>query len=127
MANTATQTMFVGGVEGCPGPATVTSTPLTSAVNGVLAGATALTGGINLVSAAASLDSYALPAQLPLGAPLIVTNVSAVAAKVFPAAAAQVNGGTAGASVSVAANKSAVFYYVGVNTSGAPQWSAVGV
>jgi len=127
MAYTATQATIVGGIEGNPGPATVNTAPLTSTVNGVLAGATALTGFVNVVSAAASLDSYALPPMLPMGAPLVVTNVSATAAKVFPAATGQINGGTAGASVSVAANKSAVFYYIGVNTSGAPQWAAAGV
>lgn len=128
MANTSHPALFVGGVEGNPGPATVTTAPLTSTANGTATNATALTGGVNLVSAAASLDSFTLPTSLPLGAILVVANTSAVAAKVFPVTATQqINGGTAGASVTVAANKSAQFMYVGNNTSGAGQWTAVGV
>lgn len=74
-----------------------------------LVGATPLLNGINILTTAASQTAGLLPQNN--GAPIIVRNNTATAALIFPPTAlGSINGGSAGASFSVAQNKPTVFY-----------------
>lgn len=80
-----------------------------TAASTALATATALKNGINVVTTAVGETAVLLPANS--GAPVIVRVTSATAGLVFPPTVLGViNGGSAGASFSVAQNKPTVFY-----------------
>ena len=127
MSNTQTTASFVGGIEGANVPGALATAPITSTANSTITGAPVLGGGINLVSAAASNNSYALPASWPLSAPIVVANIGAVSAVVYPPIVntyqGVINGTT---SYSAATNKAVAFYYLGLSTANIPQWAAVG-
>lgn len=128
MSNTSTVAVFAGGVEGVVYGGNTTSTPIAGVGTTYVAGTTpVLGGGLNLVNGQTGQTALALPVSWPTTAPIIVSNTGAAAALVFPGAAThQINGGTAGASYSVAAQKAVAFYYAGLSTGGVPQWIAVG-
>lgn len=80
-----------------------------------LAGATALTGGMNLVTANTGATAVLLPAQPGgFGNAVVVHNAvgsTGAGALVFPpTSAGTINGGSAGASFSVAPGKTAIFF-----------------
>lgn len=128
MSNTSIVSMFVGGIEGANDKYANSTTPVAGVGTTYSAGTTpVLNGGINLVNGQTGQTALALPTSWTLGAPIVVSNTGAAAALVFPGAAThQINGATAGASYSVAAQKSVLFFYAGLSTSGVPQWVAVG-
>jgi hypothetical protein len=128
MSNSQTTAVFVGGVEGANVPGAVATAPINGIGTTYVAGTTpVLGGGLNLVNGQTGQTALALPATWPLSAPIVVANVGAAAALVFPGSATQkINGAAAGTSYSVAVNKAVAFYYAGLDTSGVPQWVAVG-
>lgn len=72
--------------------------------------ATPLTGGVNVVTTAAGQTGVVLPASYPTKSPVVVTVITATAGLLFPPVGGKINGGTANASVSVAANKAALCF-----------------
>lgn len=128
MSNSSVPQLFVGGVEGAVAPNAQATAPVNGVGTTYVAGTTpVLTGGVNLVNGQTGQTAVALPVSWPLGSQIVVSNTGAAAALVFPGAAThKINGGTAGASYSVAAQKAVTFYYAGTDTSGVPQWVAVG-
>ena len=128
MSQTSTSPLFVGGVEGAVAKDALSTTPIAGVGTTYVAGTTpVLTGGLNLVNGQTGQTALALPVTWPLSAPIVVSNTGAAAALVFPGAAThQINGATAGTSYSVAAQKAVIFLYVGLSTTGVPQWIAVG-
>jgi hypothetical protein len=82
-----------------------------------LVGATALPSPINVIATVANAsDAVALP-SVSVGQRVTVFNAAATnAAAVWPAAAASIDGGTAGAAVSLAAGAKATYVYVATNT-----------
>lgn len=92
------------------------ATGLTASTTHTLAGATALTKELNIVSTAAnSGDAVSLPALAP-GQSAVVFNSGASPIAVFPAAASvAIDGGTAGASVTLTNAKRAAFYCTAAN------------
>lgn len=93
------------------GDAQSVTTGITASTTQTLAGATALTTKMNYVATAAnSGDAVALPAMVP-GQSVTVFNDGANPIKVFPAAAnVAIDGGTAGASVTLTNAKRATFF-----------------
>jgi hypothetical protein len=87
-------------------------------------GALAIVSSNAVILAAAGQTAASLPAGAPTGMRVTVLNAASTAtsATVFPATAAgKINNGSAGASVSIAQNKAALF----VNIDGADNWTAV--
>lgn len=76
--------------------------------------ATALTASVNVVSTvAAGADGVRLPVPGGIGEVLVVVNADAAdAVKIYPASGGKINNGSANASVSVAATKSALLVAV---------------
>ena len=101
---------------------------LVTAAGTTLAAATPLPGAFNYVTSATSQTGVILPATNGPGVQIVVnvTAGSSASAVVYPpSAAAQINGGTAGAGVTVAAGKSAIFWPVNSSQAAAPQWIAI--
>ena len=101
---------------------------LVTAAGTTLAAATALPGAFNYVTSATSQTGVILPATTGPGIQIVVnvTSGSSASAVVYPpSAAAQINGGTAGAGITVAAGKTAIFWPVNSALSTAPQWLAI--
>lgn len=93
-------------------------------VGTTLSGALAITSPSANVIAASGQVAAALPAWAQPGAVFTILNsaATAVSATIFPATPnGKINNGSAGAAVSVAQNKTAVF----VNLDGADNWMAV--
>lgn len=128
MSNSSVPQLFVGGVEGAVAPNAAATVPVAGVGTTYVAGTTpVLGGGLNLVNGQTGQTALALPLNWPYGAPMVVSNTGAAAALVFPGAAThQINGATAGASYSVAAQKAVTFFYAGQTAASVPQWIAVG-
>jgi len=89
------------------------TSPSVDAVTGVgtaQSGAAPLTGAMNVVTTASGQTAVLLPANHPVGSPIVVRVTSATAGLVFPPTGGAVNGGSANASFSVAQNKPTVFF-----------------
>lgn len=110
--NTGTQASPVWTPRFSPvGDAQSVTTGITASTTQTLAGATALTTRLNFVATSAnSGDAVSLPALVP-GQSVIVFNDGANPIKVFPAAAnVQIDGGSAGAAVTLTNAKRATFF-----------------
>ena len=84
--------------------------PLTAKAGGGQSGATLLTGDLNVVTTVATAaDSVILPPMVP-GRGIVAVNATANSMNVFPAVGEKINGGSANASVAVAAGKATTFY-----------------
>lgn len=84
------------------------------------AGATALTGAVNLVTTGNASDGVLLPAGYTLGERIVVCNASGVSLNVYPATGGAINGGSANAAKALAANMSGLYVSLGSNN-----WAAV--
>jgi hypothetical protein len=84
------------------------------------AGATELTGAVNLVTTGNINDGVILQADRVAGDVVYIVNLSAAALKVYPSTGGAINGGSANAADVIAANTSAVC----VNT-GSDNWGVV--
>lgn len=84
------------------------------------AGATALTGAVNLVTTGNASDGVVLSSEAVAGDVVYVVNLSNAVLKVYPSSAGKINNGSANAAISMRANTTAVF----VN-SGSDNWGAV--
>lgn len=84
------------------------------------AGATALTGFINVVTTGTAGDGVILPAGYTVGDQVIITNVSGASLNVYPATGGAINGGSANAAKALAANMSGLYVSLGSNN-----WAAV--
>jgi len=84
------------------------------------AGATELTGAVNLVTTGNANDGVILQADRVAGDVVYVVNLSAAALKVYPSTGGALNGGSANAAVVVAANAAATC----INT-GSDNWGIV--
>jgi len=73
-------------------------------------GGTVLNADINLVTTANASDACTLPANLPKGTIVTIVNLSANAGLLFPASGGAGNGGSANASVAIAASKTVTVY-----------------
>lgn len=108
-----------GGFERFNGTATTGQTTI-AAQTTLVSGTTTVTGGTNVMIPIAGSTAVALPKGAQVGSPIVIVNhaASAVTLLVFPpwdsvanaAAGGKINNGSANASVSVAQNKTAVFY-----------------
>jgi 3D (Asp-Asp-Asp) domain-containing protein len=90
-----------------------TNANVTALAGGGQSGATLLSGFYNrIATCATSLDSCILPGLTvaPVGTMVAVSNVGAATAAVYPDTGGAINGGSANASLSVPASKSAIFY-----------------
>jgi hypothetical protein len=89
------------------------NTAVTASTTQTIAGATQLTGTYNNVTVVANAsDAVGLPPLKYVGQQVLVTNAGANPAKVFPASGdttKTIDGGTAGASVTLTNVKSALF------------------
>lgn len=74
------------------------------------AGATALTGMLNVVTTGNANDGVRLPAA-GVGAMCTIVNGSNAALKIYPPSGGALNGGTADAAVTLAASKNALVVY----------------
>jgi hypothetical protein len=83
------------------------------------AGATALTGAINVVTTGNASDGVKLPTEMGVGDIVIIVNISAVALNVYPATGGAINGGTANAAKALAANMSGEYICLGSDNWGA--------
>lgn len=72
------------------------------------AGATALTGAVNLVTTGNANDGVVLPSDRTSGDVVYVVNLSNVALKVYPSSGGALNGGTADAAITMRARTTAV-------------------
>jgi hypothetical protein len=84
------------------------------------AGATELTGAVNLVTTGNANDGVILQADRVAGDVVYVVNLSANALKLYPSSGGDLNGGTDDAAVVIAANATATC----VNT-GSDNWGVV--
>ena len=84
------------------------------------AGATALTGGINIVTTGNASDGVLLPSDIALGDSLVICNISGAALNVYPGTDGAINGGSANAAKALAANMSGLYVSLGDNN-----WAAV--
>lgn len=109
MANVTQNYRVVGGFESV------------AAAGNDAATATALTGAINVVTAATgtSADGVRLPAGRAAGDELVIINTTAVALDVFPPAGGAINGGTADAAKALAANMGGLYVSLGGGNWGA--------
>lgn len=110
--NTGTQASPVWTPRFSPvGDAQSITTGITASTTQTLAGATALTSKLNFVATVANVgDSVRLPALVP-GQSVTVFNDGANPMRVFPAAAnIQIDGGSAGAFVTLTNARRAIFY-----------------
>lgn len=83
------------------------------------AGATALTGAVNVVTTGNASDGVKLPAERPVGDIVHIVNISAAALNVYPATGGAINGGSANAAKALAANMSGAYISLGSENWGA--------
>lgn len=103
-----TNSVMFGRFDNAP---TSTSVDAVTGVGTSLSGAAALTGAINVITTSVGQTAVLLPQNHPVGSPIVVRTTSSTAALVFPPTSAGIiNGGSAGASFSVAQNKPTVFF-----------------
>lgn len=101
MPNVSHPAPFVGGV----------ASATLAAVGTTLSGSPVLDAALTLVSTDAANTAVRLPADWPIGSPVVVANTTATAAVVFPnAASGTIDGLAAGAGYSIAQNKGVAFY-----------------
>lgn len=106
MSNTSGVMHLIGGYESA-----------ITAAGTTIADATALTGGINLVTTTPSNSGVYLPNLRGPGAVVVVVNNGANTLKVYPpSSSGSINAGSAGAAVSLATTKAGVFYPTGNGT-----------
>lgn len=86
---------------------------VTAGTTQTLAGATPITAAITSVTTGNANDGVALPTGCVFGDEVVLFNLSAVALKVWPPAAGQVNGATAGAAHVHAASKPGTYMSIG--------------
>lgn len=84
------------------------------------AGATALSGAVNLVTTANANDGAILSAEAVAGDVVYVVNLSAAVLKVYPSTGGKLNNGSANAAIVMRANTSAVC----INT-GSDNWGVI--
>lgn len=84
------------------------------------AGATALTGAVNLVTTGNANDGVLLPSGATAGDVVYVVNLSAAVLKVYPTTDGKINNGSANAAVSMRANTTGAFV-----ATGSGNWGAV--
>lgn len=82
-----------------------TTTAVTAGTTQTQAGATELTGDVNVVTVGVANDGVILSRQLKRGDLIAVRNASANAGKLYPAKGGALNGGSADASIALAASK----------------------
>lgn len=103
-------------------------TPASLAGNGTAqTGATKVSGAaLNLVTPSGGNTAFVLSANYSTGRPIYIFNVSATtAALIFPPSAGTINGNSANASVSLAANKGGIFILGNGSGVAAEQWLAL--
>ena len=83
------------------------------------AGATALTGSVNVVTTGTASDGVKLPAGYGAGDVVYIVNISAAALNVYPATGGAINGGSANAAKALAANLSGCYISLGSENWGA--------
>ena len=83
------------------------------------AGATALTGSVNVVTTGNASDGVKLPAGYGVGEVIHVVNISGVALNVYPATGGAINGGSANAAKALAANMAGTYISLGSENWGA--------
>lgn len=93
------------------------SASVTAGTTQTQAGATAITGAVNLVTTGNADDGVVLPAERVAGDVVYIVNLSAAVLKVYPSTGGALNGGSANAAISMRANTTAVC----VNT-GSDNW-----
>ena len=96
------------------------SASVTAGTTQTQAGATALTGAVNLVTTGNASDGVVLPADRVAGDVVYVVNLSANALNLYPSTGGALNGGSANAAVAIAANAAATC----INT-GSDNWGVV--
>lgn len=97
---------------------------VTASTTHTLVGATKVTGGyVNIGVCAGAGDAVSLPPSPRVGQEVFISNAGAAAAAVFPGeSTTKIDGGSAGASVTLTNVKSALFTFVG----GTLGWQSVG-
>lgn len=83
------------------------------------AGATALTGAVNVVTTGNASDGVKLPTDVAVGDVVYIVNVSNAALNVYPATGGAINGGSANAAKALAANMSGAYVSLGGENWGA--------
>ena len=83
------------------------------------AGATALTGAVNVVTTGNASDGVRLPADRSAGDMMYVVNTSTNGAKVYPPVGGAINGGTANADVLLRGRSMGVYMSLGGGNWGA--------
>jgi hypothetical protein len=83
------------------------------------AGATALTGAVNVVTTGNANDGVRLPSDRAVGDMLYIVNVSANIARVYPSTGGAINGGSANAHVLLRANSMGLYMSLGSGNWGA--------
>ena len=83
------------------------------------AGATALTGAVNVVTTGNANDGVKLPTDVAVGDVVYIVNVSNAALNVYPATGGAINGGSANAAKALAANMSGAYVSLGGENWGA--------
>lgn len=84
------------------------------------AGATALTGALNVVTTGTANDGVRLPADYGVGEQIVVANISGAALNVYPSTGGAINGGSANAAKALAANMAGLYI-----STGNSNWVAV--
>ena len=83
------------------------------------AGATALTGAVNVITVGTANDGVRLPADRSAGDMLYVVNTSTNGAKVYPPTGGAINGGTANADVLLRGRSMGLYMSLGGGNWGA--------
>lgn len=86
-------------------------TGITAGTTQTQAGATALTGTVNVVGTVAVANDGVILPVVEKGDNIFVRNGGANTVKIYPPVGGAVNGGTANAAVTLAAGASTTFYY----------------
>lgn len=110
MDNIMQNARFVGGINSA-----------VAAAGDDQAGATEVTGAVNVVTSATgtTADGIRLPSDRTAGELLMVINSTAVALDVFPPSDGTINGGSANAAKALAANMSGLYISMGLGDWGA--------
>lgn len=82
-----------------------TADAVTAGTTQTQAGATAVTGDVTTVTVGVANDGVILPKTLKRGDMIAIRNASANAGKLYPASGGTLNGGSANASIALAASK----------------------
>ena len=86
-------------------------------VTTALATGTAITNNFTMTTTASSQTAFVLPSVEAGSGPFLITNPSATTALIYPNTSSEtINGGSAGASVSLAQNKTALYFKTGALT-----------